>query len=143
MGSRGTARGEADAALAYDAAARAAGRSENANFEPMAERSDPCAEQAPPQPVQCDAGTAIGSHDARLTAAVERSLRDDRAAGAATGSDAGGTIAAELARRGVLGYAATWSAFKLQLRAGQIACTCAPRRCFGLAELGTIAGEDS
>ena len=46
-----TARGEVDAALAYDAAARAAGRPEKANFEPTrAAESGPDARAEPAEP---------------------------------------------------------------------------------------------
>jgi hypothetical protein len=45
----GTARGEVDAALAHDAAARAAGRPEKANFEPMPQQPVASPDAAPPR----------------------------------------------------------------------------------------------
>jgi hypothetical protein len=65
-----TARGEVDAALAYDAAARAAGRPAGANF-------DPGSAAAPPTPPVAPAGGAAAAHGAAAAAAVVETDSDD------------------------------------------------------------------
>jgi hypothetical protein len=78
-----------------------------ANFEPLSGdgtiwltgRSGLCTEQAPPPAVQWDAAMAVDSHSTEVTAADEH---EDRAYGTTTASGSAGTVAAELARRGLV-----------------------------------------